>query len=203
MLNSAIISAVSFGFIGSMIPGPVVSAVFTEILQSSFRRSFKTIFYALLVETSIAFLIVMIFSLIPVDERIFSFISLVGAVVLIIISRSLWKIKSIDAESQVSFNFSKITLLTVTNGLFWTYWITVGIPKALELNQSVVHGKYVFLGLMEMGWLLGTVLLAFVFSRFRPLLVKPKVIGTVFKIFALTFVYFAIEMTYKSIVQLM
>jgi threonine/homoserine/homoserine lactone efflux protein len=194
-----LISAVGLGFIGSMLPGPILSAIFTEILQAGFRRSFKTIFYALISETAIAFSIILLFSFVPINERILSYISLVGAVVLIGMSKTLWKLNRIDAGNQISFSFSKMSLLTATNGLFWTYWITVGIPIAITLNQKMTGGKYLFLGGMEIGWLLGTTLLAFLFSRFRPLLVKPKVIGVVFKIFALTFVYFALEMAYKGI----
>ncbi len=201
-MNAGLIEAFWLGFIGFMIPGPILSAIFTEILQSGFKKSFRTIFYALIAEAALAFVTILLFSSMVEDQRIFPFISLVGAVVLVWMSRSLWKIKSINSDSQQIFTFSKIGLLTLTNGLFATYWITVCVPKAIALNQTVVNGKYLFLGAIELGWFLGAVVLAYIFARFRPLLIKPKIIGPTFKIFALTFVYFAITMAYKGIVDL-
>jgi threonine/homoserine/homoserine lactone efflux protein len=55
------------------------------------------------------------------------------------------------------------------------------------------------MGLVQLGWLISTMVVAFLFSRFRKTLSRPRVIPVLFKIFALAFIYFAIDMTYKSI----
>lgn len=76
------------------------------------------------------------------------------------------------------------------NGVLWTFWITICVPKAIFLGNQLFLGEYYFLGLVEIGWLLSTTLLAFIFSRFRKLLSKPKMIPIIFKLFALTFFLF-------------
>ncbi len=55
------------------------------------------------------------------------------------------------------------------------------------------------MGLVQLGWLISTLVVAFLFSRFRKTLSRPKVIPILFKIFALAFAYFAIDMIIKSI----
>ncbi|MDD3773558.1 MAG: hypothetical protein PHC38_13020, partial [Weeksellaceae bacterium] len=87
----------------------------------------------------------------------------------------------------------------MANGVLWTFWITVCVPKAILLGEKVVFGNYLFLLLVEIGWLISTVIVAVVFSRFRKILSNPKVVPIIFKIFALTFVYFAVDMVYRSI----
>jgi threonine/homoserine/homoserine lactone efflux protein len=89
--------------------------------------------------------------------------------------------------------------MILSNGVLWTYWITICIPKAMLLNEQMNFGAYTFMGLVQLGWLISTVLLAFLFSRFRKILSRPRIIPFVFKIFALAFAYFALDMTYKSI----
>ena len=197
-MKSQLLNPLLLGIIGGMIPGPVLSAIFTKILQSGFSKSLRLIFSALVIETSLALANLLAFSITPLDEKYFYMMTSVGALVLLWISRSLLRINKIDSEDQVSFSFSKIALLTVTNGLFWVFETTVCVPKAMVLDKLLPFGKYFFLGTFELGWLIGTIFIAFSFSRFRSLLIKPKIIGYVFKVFAFTFVYFAIDMVYKS-----
>ena len=90
--------------------------------------------------------------------------------------------------------------MILSNGVLWTYWITICIPKAILLNDLVPMGAYAFMGLVQLGWLISTVLLAFAFSRFRSVLSRPRVIPVIFKIFAGAFAYFALDMIYKSII---
>jgi threonine/homoserine/homoserine lactone efflux protein len=90
--------------------------------------------------------------------------------------------------------------MILSNGVLWSYWITICIPKAMLLNDQITLGAYLFMGLVQIGWLISTLLVAFIFSRFRKVLSRPKIIPILFKIFSLAFVYFAIDMVIKSII---
>ena len=96
------------------------------------------------------------------------------------------------------FSFSKIAAMILANGVLWTYWITICIPKAIQLGHHMFFGQYAFVALVEMGWLLATVAVAYLFSRFKEWLSDPKIVPIMFKLFALTFVYFALSMGYQS-----
>ena len=199
MLNE-LLTAFILGLIGGMIPGPVLTAIFTEILQTNFIKSFRIIFIALLVETIVALTSLIVLSSLNLSESIFRGISFIGAGILIWIATSIWKIKKIDSDEKLYFGFWKISAMILANGVLWTFWVTICVPKAIFLGEILVGGDYLFLILVEIGWLITTTLVAFFFSRFRSLLSKPKVIPIIFKIFSLTFIYFAFEMIYQSVI---
>ncbi|MFA6917400.1 MAG: LysE family transporter [Candidatus Gracilibacteria bacterium] len=197
MLNS-LITALFLGLIGGTIPGPILTATFTEILQSGFVKSFRIILWGMLTETIIALISMIILSSIGLQEEIFRALSFVGAAILIYIAYQIWKVKTLDTEERVHFSNFKISLMILANGVFWIYWITVCIPKAIILNETIPFGQYIFLILVEIGWLISTSTVAFIFSRFRKILSHPKIVPIIFKIFSLTFAYFSIDMAYKS-----
>ena len=188
------------GLIGGIIPGPVVTAVFTEILRAGFSKSIRIIFIAFVTETLVALVSLLLFTFLGLPESFFRALSLAGAVILIWISVTLWRIKSLDTHHKIIFTLWKIVIMILSNGVLWTYWITICIPKALLLNEQLHLGAYLFMGLVQIGWLISTLLLAFTFSRFRKVLSRPRVVPVVLKVFALAFGYFAFDMVYKSII---
>lgn len=198
-MPNEILSAFILGLVGGVIPGPVLTATFTEILQSGFAKSFRIILWAMLTETAVAFVSLVVLSSLGLSESVFGALSFVGAGILIWISTSIWKIQKIDTDEKVHFSLGKISAMILANGVLWTFWITVCIPKAIALGEKVAFGQFLFLILVEVGWLVSTLAVAFLFSRFRKILSHPKVVPVMFKIFALTFVYFAVDMVYKSV----
>jgi len=198
-MSNEILSAFILGLIGGVIPGPVLAATFTEILQSGFLKSLRIIIWAFLVETTVALISMLLLSSFNLHENIFRIISVAGAVILVWISISIWKIKKIDSENKVSFSFWKISLMILSNGMLWIYWITVCIPRAMILNEKIFMGNLLFLVLVELGWLISTIFIAIIFSPFRNLLSNPKVISVIFKFFALVFLYFALDSVISTI----
>ncbi|NTU99425.1 LysE family transporter [Candidatus Falkowbacteria bacterium] len=198
-MGNELTSAFILGLIGGVIPGPVLTATFTEILQSGIPKSMRIILWAMFTETVVALVSLFALSSMGFSEKFFQGLSIVGAAILIWISTSIWKVNKIDTEEKVHFSLAKISAMIMANGVLWTFWITVCVPKAIMLSQKMAFGSFLFLVFVEIGWLFSTVLVAFVFSRFRKVLSSPKVVPIIFKIFALTFAYFAADMTYKSL----
>lgn len=198
-MGNEIVSAFILGLIGGVIPGPVLATTFTEILQSGLLKSMRIILWAMLTETVVALISLLALSSMNFSESFFQGLSVVGAAILIWISTSIWKVHKIDNEEKVHFSLGKISAMIMANGVLWTFWITVCVPKAIMLNEKVAFGNYLFLLLVEIGWLISTVLVAVIFSRFRKILSNPKVVPIIFKIFALVSVYFAVDMVYRSI----
>ena len=198
-MNQELVIALSLGLIGGLIPGPVITAIFTEILQSSYYKSLRILLIALITETMVALVSLLLFSSLGLSQSFFHGISLAGAAILIWIATSIWKVKSLDSGEKIHFSIWKIIIMILSNGVLWTYWITICIPKAMLLGEQIQMGAYLFMGMVQLGWLISTLLVAFIFSRFRKALSRPRVIPILFKIFALAFIYFAFDMAYKSI----
>lgn len=161
---SEILSALILGLVGGIIPGPVLTATFTAILQSGFLKSFRIILWAMFVETVVAALSLGILSVMNLSVSVFQGLSFFGALILVWIAMSLWKIQKIDTGEKAYFSLGKIALMILANGMLWTYWITVCVPKAISLGEKVSFGSVLFLIFVEVGWLVSTALVAFVFS---------------------------------------
>ncbi len=199
MILKELLTAFTLGLIGGVIPGPVITAIFTEILQSGFKRSLRIIIIAMAIETMVAVVSLLIFSFLGIGEAVFRGLSFGGALLLAWIAFSLWKVKSLDIENRISFGPWKITAMILTNGVLWIYWITICIPQAMLLKEKINHGEYLFMAMVQVGWLISTVILAYIFSRFRGFLSKPRIIPFAFKFFAIVFIYFGLDMTIRSI----
>lgn len=199
-MTQQIFTAFVLGLVGGIIPGPVLAATFTEIVQSGFRKSLRIIFLAMLTETAIALTCLIVFSSLGLSQSFFYALSFIGAGILIWIATQLWKIKSLDLTEKVHFGVGKIAAMILANGVLWTFWITICIPKAIALGEQIRYGQFLFLLIVEIGWLISTIGVAFVFSWFRGLLSNPRVIPFMFKFFSAVFIYFAINMLYTNIV---
>jgi threonine/homoserine/homoserine lactone efflux protein len=194
-----LVIAFLLGLIGGVIPGPVITAIFTEILQSGLPRSMRIILIALVTETSVAIVSLLLLESLRLHEGFFRILSLAGAALLLWIAGSIFRIRKLETGQKVHFSTPKIIGMILTNGVLWTYWLTVCIPKALLLGERMDLGAYLFMGLVQLGWLISTLLLALLFARFRRILSGPRVFPVLFKIFAGAFVYFAADMVYQSI----
>ena len=201
-LWAQITGALVLGIIGGAVPGPILTAIFTEVLNKGFKRSFIVMFKALVAESIFAVLILSIFFVLDIPTIYFYIMSLGGAVVLFWLAKQVYGIQKIDSEKRELFSFSKLLLLTFLNGAFWIFWITICVPLAFELRQNLFGGQFLFLLFFEIGWLLMAIVLAFIFSRFRPLLLRKKLVSTVFKIFALLLVFFGLKMIWGSVMYL-
>ena len=199
MMVHELIVAFMLGLIGGVIPGPVITAVFTEILQTGFIKSLRIIFIALVTESLVAVICLLLLDSLDFNEAFFRGLSLAGAGILIWISISIWRIRTLDTGQKVHFGFWKVIVMILSNGVLWTYWITICIPKAILLSEQVYLGHYLFMGLVQTGWLISTLVVAYLFSKFRRILSKPRVIPVLFKVFALAFAYFAVDMIIKSV----
>jgi len=198
-VNSEIISAFTVGLIAGAIPGPVLTMVFTEILQSNFVKSFRVIFWAMFMEAVVALMSLFILSSLNLPEAVFRILTFVGAGVLVWIAFSIWKVQSLDTEEKIDFSIGKIAAMILANGLVWTFWLTIVIPKAIVMSNQIMFGNYIYLALVETGLIVSTTIIAYIFSHFRKILSKPNVVPITFKVFALTFIYFALKMTYQSV----
>jgi threonine/homoserine/homoserine lactone efflux protein len=197
------VSAFILGLVGGVIPGPVLTATFTEILQNGFWKSMRIILWAMFTETAVALVSLIALDALHLSEATFRGLSFIGAAILIWIALSLWNIRSIDTEQKVHFSLGKISAMILANGMLWTYWITVCVPQAVLLGTQVTFGAYLFLLLVEVGWLVSTVGVALLFSSVRKFLSHPRVIPAIFKLFSLAFFFFAVNMIYTSAVFFM
>lgn len=189
-----IFSVLTLGIIGGSIPGPIMAATFTESVRRGFARSLLVILRALVAESIVAILILTLFFSFNIPQYFFYVISFGGSIMLFYLALQVWKINKIDREEREIFSFLKIFILTILNGPFLIFWITICVPQAFLMKQQIPQGHIIFLLLFELGWIISITAWTFLFSRFRSSLTKEKIVPIVFKIFSLILVYFAISL---------
>jgi threonine/homoserine/homoserine lactone efflux protein len=191
-------SIFTLGLLGGVIPGPVLTASFTETLRGGFRNGLRILLMSMVAESIIATFILLVFSSAQIPRDFFYLISFIGSFILVWTAIKIWKIDKVEEGSRI-FTFKEIFLMLVSGGPFWIFWITVCVPQAVLLNEEVGGGYVLFLIVFESGWLASAALLNFIFSRFRPLLRKKNLISAVFKVCSLVLVFFAIKLVIESV----
>lgn len=189
-----LIGAFTLGFVGGAIPGPVLTTIFTEIIETNFVRALRVLFFAMLIETLVRLSALLLVGTLPLEGAGFQILSLVGAIILIRIALKVWRMRSVGQGSAPAFDMRTLALMIVCNGMLWTYWLTVCVPDALALGREVPLGQYLYLFVFEIGWCISTFLVACAFSFFKKLLSHPRIMPLLFKFFAAVFVLFALKM---------
>ncbi len=193
-----LISIFVLGFIAGAIPGAILTSIFTEVLREGFVKSLRVIFYAGISEVIVATGIMFVLFSIHIPHAVYYAISFIGAVVLIWLATKIWAIKKLHEKGNL-FDFKKIFLLSISNGPLWIFWTTICVPQAYVLSQKITGGQVLFLAIFELGWTVSTLLLTFLFSQFRPLLTREKVVSKVFKVFAVFLILFSVRLALTSI----
>jgi len=194
-MNPEIISilsiAVTVGFVNGTLPGPILAAMCTQILQRGLRSSIRIPFLCAGLVALIAITLFTVFSALEVPTRTLNIISLIGGIFLLFLAWKVGKIKNVTTKTTEVFTMKTIALLVLLNGSLWLSWFVIFLPKALQLGRIIPHGQYAFLLVYLTFWLLGIFTVSLIFTQFRGILTRPKVLPIVFKCFALVLVFFA------------
>lgn len=198
-----ILNALLLGLVGGSIPGPILISACTESLQIGFIKSLRVILWALIAESFVALLVVLIIFALNPPAIIFYVIAIIGGIYLIYIAWQVSKINKIDNTGAKIFTAQRIFLLTILNGTFWIFWITICVPLAFNLKASLPFGHLLFILAFEVGWLISTITIVFIFSRFRNILTKGKTVKIIYIIMSLILFYFAVKMILDSLIYLL
>lgn len=192
----------ALGMLCGLIPGPVVTALFTETIRAGVSKARRIVGWAALGELIISVVCVVAFSLLNPKSTTFAAISIFGSLILLNIAWDLWRVEEIS-EREPLFSRQRIFFLAILNGMAWIFWITVCTPQAMQLEGMVAGGKWLFVVLFELGWILSTLCLVQLFSLFRPFFQNNRILRHAYRAIALLFIFFAVRLAYGSIVTLL
>lgn len=192
-------SALLLGLIGGCIPGPVLAATFARVLQRGLPAAVLLILWAAAVEASVALVSMQLLQIVPANGLVFRLLSGVGAGVLLWIVYGVWNIRTLDARVDNVLSLKQVTLMILSNGALWTFWVTVCTPQALAWAREWPGGQYAFLFLFEVGWISATVAMALLFCSARRWLSHPKIVPVFFRGCAMAFVFFALSALWSAV----
>jgi threonine/homoserine/homoserine lactone efflux protein len=185
------------GFLCGLIPGPVVTAIFTETIRKGWKSARRIVLLAAVGEALMSVICVAALSLIPAESIVFSVLSMFGALILVNLAWDLWRVEEIN-ENEPLFSNQRVLMLALFNGMAWIFWITVCTPQAVALGQMIPGGQWLFIVLFETGWLCSTFTLCYLFGFFRPYFQNNKKLHLLYRTVALLFLGFALKLAIGS-----
>lgn len=197
MLLPRLLEVLVLGFLCGMLPGPVVTALFTESIRKGWKSARKIVVWAAAGELVMSVSCVAALSLVPAGHVVFSVLSVFGSLVLLNLSWELWKVEEIS-EHEPLFSNRRIFFIAVLNGMAWIFWLTVCTPQAMELGKELRGGEWLFVLLFELGWVASTLLLCYLFGLFRPYFQSNKKLHLLYRTVAVIFVLFALKLAIGS-----
>lgn len=197
MLVLRLIEVLFLGFLCGLIPGPVVTAVFTETIRKGPKGAHRIILWAATGEMVMSVTCVALLSLIDPTSVVFSALSVFGALVLCSFAWDLWRVEEIS-EHEPLFSNQRILVLSLMNGMAWIFWITVCTPQAVALGTLFSGGQWIFILLFELGWLASTFSLCYLFGLFRPYFQSNKTLHLLYRTIAILFLIFALKLAIGS-----
>lgn len=197
MIFLRLLEVLFLGFICGLIPGPIVTAIFTETIRRGWLSARRIVFWAAAGELVMSLSCVAALSFFDSSSVIFSVLSMFGALILVSLAWDLWRVEEI-AEEEPLFSKQRIFFLALFNGMAWIFWITVCAPQAIALGEQLTAGRWIFILLFELGWLASTLLLSYFFEFFRPFFQSNKRLHLLYRGIALLFLFFALKLATGS-----
>lgn len=189
MIWNDILTAIILGFVGGVIPGPIILLAFSEILKSpkkGLANGTKYILVAGLTEMAVGVFLVVTFSWFKIPQIIFHIFSILGIAMLIYIAAQLFKTKKIDYEKEQKYiGTIGIIFLMILNGSLWAFWLSVCLPIAFHLGNEIKFGEYLFILLFEFSMVIAMTIIFMLFNRLKLYFSNEKIIKRSFFILGL------------------
>jgi threonine/homoserine/homoserine lactone efflux protein len=185
------------GALCGMIPGPVITAVFTQAINKGWLASRRTVLLAGAGEFILSLICIGALSFIDPKSVVFPALSLFGALVLLSLCVDLWRTEEIH-EREPLFSNQRMILIALGNAMAWIFYITVCAPFAIRLEQKITGGKWIFAVLFQIGWFGSTMLLCYCFELFRAFFQSNRKMHLLFRTVALVFLIFAVKLAIVS-----
>lgn len=198
MIFFHLLEVLFLGFLCGLIPGPVVTAIFTDMIRKGWPSSRRIVMWAAAGELVMSLICVAALSAVPPQSLIFSALSIFGSLMLTNLAWDLWKVEEIPEEEPL-FSNRRIFTIALLNGMAWIFWITVCTPQAMALDQRIQGGRWLFILLFELGWVTSTISLCALFGFFRRFFQNNRELRLLYRTVALLFLGFAFKLALEGI----
>jgi len=192
-----LITAFVLGIIDGVAPGPIFTILVGNLLSGGFRKGMKSFFYASFFDASKAILIVLLFLLASPPKELFYWLGILGGLLLIYFSKDLLCIRKISGQKAL-FSTKQLAIVHYSNPLGYLAWGLAYMPLMYRAHEDVAYGGLYFIGLLEIGWMIGTfgILMAILYAVH--FLKNEKIIHRIFQVLGIMLFFFGGKLIYDS-----
>lgn len=204
-----LIESLFLGFVGGLIPGSIMVLLLASSIKGGFSSVLRITFLAVVAEVFIALGLVLVLNLFDLPFYVFDLIGIIGATVLIYFGIKIAKIRNIsepeEGDDITVFSAKEILLLSATNAPLYIFWVTICIPLIWAFSESVglITSTGLFLIFFEIGWIISTLSVGFLFIKSKNLLSNEKIMSKVYLVITLFFFILATKLAYQGLMALL
>lgn len=185
-----------FGLVAGISPGPLLAMVISETLQHGSKEGVKVAISPLITDILIISSIVFILLRFEDQNSLIAFISLLGAVYLIHLGISSFKVKNIDMDisNKRKDSLKKGILANFLSPHPYLFWITIGAPIIFKTLAIDVLTTVLFVSGFYLLLIGSKIMIAFLVGRYSSFLKNNyylytiRSLGVAYLIFALFFI---------------
>ena len=203
---NSLIEAFFLGLTGGVVPGSILTILLISVLQGGFKAGLRAFAWCLTAEILIVTLLLTIILNIQLPPQIFSYVGVIGSLVLFYFAWQITKLSKIEQteDDKKVFTGLHIFILSATNAPLYLFWITVCTPLIWQLSgdMSLVNAAVTYTLLFEVGWALSTFVILVLFVTTKHILTNPKIMSRVYLGIALFMSFIGCKILYTSVTQL-
>ncbi|TSC86480.1 MAG: Uncharacterized protein G01um10148_466 [Parcubacteria group bacterium Gr01-1014_8] len=191
------------GAVGGIVPGAVLTILLVSALQGGLYLGLRTFFWAMLSEIAVAGALLLLATQIPLNERLFMGMGLVGGFVLVYFAFKVFTLKSvgIPEHERTVFTPLRILILSATNAPLYIFWISICFPLIWQLAASwgLSAAAVSYFVAFELGWGISTFMMLMLFIFSRSVLMDERIMRKVFVALSIILAGFGIKMFITSV----
>ena len=201
-----LLDAFLLGLVGGVVPGSILTIILVSVLQGGYKAGFRAFLWSFLAEITVVTLLLLIILSLPLSDTVFSYIGLMGGVVLFYFAYQIVGISKISHpdEKTVLFSAGKIYFMSATNAPLYIFWTAVCAPLIWQLTEqfSVPFAAVSFMTAFELGWGLATFAVMLIFVKSHQILTNPMIMKRVYQTVALFMIFLGFRILYTSITSI-
>lgn len=193
MIFEILITALLLGIIDGAAPGPCFTALAANLLKGGFKAMLPGFFWSSFFDASKALIIVLVLLLFPLSASVVYGLSFFGGVLLIYFGKQTFSISRIPIEQGgkgIVFTPFKLFCVHYSNPMGYFAWMFIYLPYMFRAKELIAWGEYYFVGLLELGWMIGTFVMLLLVAYARKWIQDEKRVHRTFEILGLLLVFF-------------
>ena len=196
-----LVTGIIFGLSGGLTPGPLLTLIISETLRHGTKEGLKICFVPIISDLPIVLLTLYIVDQFKNIDILIAGIALAGAAFLIYLAIESLRFQGVGFEAgrEKPQSLKKGIIVNFLNPNPYIFWLTIGSPTVIRGAQTSLNAAIYFIAAMYIFLVGSKIVITLItgksrlFLNSRSYVITIRVLGLILLLFALTFIYQALE----------
>ena len=196
-----LISGIVFGLTGGLTPGPLLTLIISETLRHGTREGLKICMVPVISDLPIVLLTLFVVDQFKNIDLLVAGIALAGAIYLVYLAAESLRFRgmNLNAEKEQPQSLKKGIIVNFLNPNPYIFWLTIGAPTVIRGMDVSLNAAVFFVAAMYVFLVGSKIIITLItgksrlFLKSRSYVITIKSLGLALLIFAMVFLYQALE----------